>query len=83
MTIGKHCIIGGNCAISGHLSITDGVHVTGSTNITNDVREPGVYSSATVAMPNRLWRKNTVRFRQLDELFQRVKTLEKTVKPQD
>ncbi len=83
VTIGKHCIIGGNCAISGHLSITDGVHVTGSTNITNDVREPGVYSSATVAMPNRLWRKNTVRFRQLDELFQRVKTLEKTVKPQD
>ncbi|WP_299803278.1 UDP-3-O-(3-hydroxymyristoyl)glucosamine N-acyltransferase [uncultured Shewanella sp.] len=80
VTIGKHCIIGGNCAISGHLSIADGVHITGSTNITSVVREPGVYSSATVAMDNKLWRKNTVRFRQLDTLFQRVKTLENNVK---
>ncbi|QQX79031.1 UDP-3-O-(3-hydroxymyristoyl)glucosamine N-acyltransferase [Shewanella sp. KX20019] len=80
VTIGKHCIIGGNCAISGHLSVCDGVHVTGSTNITSMIREPGVYSSATVAMDNKLWRKNTVRFRQLDGLFQRVKLLEKNAK---
>ncbi|MCL1138615.1 UDP-3-O-(3-hydroxymyristoyl)glucosamine N-acyltransferase [Shewanella pneumatophori] len=80
VTIGKHCIIGGNCAISGHLSITDGVHITGSTNVTSVIREPGVYSSATVAMDNKLWRKNTVRFRQLDTLFQRVKALENNVK---
>ncbi|MDN5368854.1 MAG: UDP-3-O-[3-hydroxymyristoyl] glucosamine N-acyltransferase [Shewanella sp.] len=77
VTIGKYCIIGGSCAISGHLTITDGVHLSGATNITNDVKEPGLYSSATVAMDNRLWRKNTVRFRQLDELFQRVRKLEK------
>ncbi|PKG57643.1 MULTISPECIES: UDP-3-O-(3-hydroxymyristoyl)glucosamine N-acyltransferase [unclassified Shewanella] len=80
VTIGKHCIIGGNCAISGHLSICDGVHITGSTNITSIIRERGVYSSATVAMDNKVWRKNTVRFRQLDGLFQRVKMLEKNVK---
>lgn len=77
VTIGRHCIIGGNCAISGHLNICDGVHITGSTNITNSVKEPGILSSATVAMDNRLWRKNTVRFRQLDDLFQRVKNIEK------
>lgn len=77
VTIGKYCIIGGSCAIAGHLSIADGVHVSGATNITTNMREPGLYSSATVAMDNKLWRKNTVRFRQLDELFQRVKTLEK------
>lgn len=80
VTIGKHCIIGGNCAISGHLSICDGVHISGSTNVTGLIREPGVYSSATVAMDNKLWRKNTVRFRQLDTLFQRVKALENNVK---
>ncbi|WOT04233.1 UDP-3-O-(3-hydroxymyristoyl)glucosamine N-acyltransferase [Shewanella youngdeokensis] len=80
VTIGQHCIIGGNSAISGHLNICDGVHITGSTNITSEVREPGVYSSATVAMDNKVWRKNTVRFRQLDSLFQRVKTLEKSAK---
>ncbi|WP_298775518.1 UDP-3-O-(3-hydroxymyristoyl)glucosamine N-acyltransferase [uncultured Shewanella sp.] len=77
--IGKYCIIGGNCAISGHLDIGDGTHITGSTSVTNHIREPGVYSSATVAMDNKLWRKNTVRFRQLDSLFQRVKQLEKKV----
>ncbi|MCL1126644.1 UDP-3-O-(3-hydroxymyristoyl)glucosamine N-acyltransferase [Shewanella surugensis] len=77
--IGKYCIIGGNCAISGHLSIVDGTHITGSTSVTNHIREPGVYSSATVAMDNKLWRKNTVRFKQLDNLFQRVKQLEKKV----
>lgn len=83
VTIGKYCIIGGNSAIAGHLSITDGVHISGSTNITSTVRDPGLYSSATVAMDNKLWRKNTVRFRQLDELFQRVKTLEKNLKTPD
>lgn len=83
VTIGKYCIIGGSCAIAGHLSIADGVHVSGATNITTNMREPGLYSSATVAMDNKLWRKNTVRFRQLDELFQRVKTLEKNLKTPD
>ncbi|MBV7316249.1 UDP-3-O-(3-hydroxymyristoyl)glucosamine N-acyltransferase [Shewanella sp. NIFS-20-20] len=80
VTIGKYCIIGGNSAVAGHLSICDGVHVSGSTNITNSVKQPGLLSSATVAMDNKLWRRNTVRFRQLDELFQRVKTLEKASK---
>ncbi|QBF84206.1 UDP-3-O-(3-hydroxymyristoyl)glucosamine N-acyltransferase [Shewanella maritima] len=79
-TIGKYCVIGGGCCISGHLTITDGVHVTGSTNITHTVREKGVYSSATVATDNKLWRRNTVRLRQLDDLFTRVKTIEKSLK---
>ncbi|MCF1439011.1 MAG: UDP-3-O-(3-hydroxymyristoyl)glucosamine N-acyltransferase, partial [Shewanella sp.] len=47
------------------------------------VKGPGLLSSATVAMDNRTWRKNTVRFRQLDELFQRVRKIEKTIKTED
>ncbi len=82
-TIGKYCIIGGGCAIAGHLSIADGTHLSGSTNVTNNIKQAGVYSSATVAMDNKLWRKNTVRFRQLDELFQRVRKLEQSVKLDD
>ncbi|WP_394147490.1 UDP-3-O-(3-hydroxymyristoyl)glucosamine N-acyltransferase [Shewanella atlantica] len=81
--IGKYCIIGGNCAIAGHLSVADGTHISGATNVTSIIRERGVYSSATVAMDNKLWRRNTVRFRQLDELFQRVKKLEKSVPTED
>lgn len=79
-TIGKYCIIGGGCGISGHISIADGVHISGGTNVTSVIREKGVYSSATIAMENKLWRRNTVRFRQLDELFARVKQLENTQK---
>ena len=76
--IGKFCIIGGNSAVAGHLSIADGTHISGGTNVTSIIRKPGVYTSTTVAMENKLWRRNTVRFRQLDELFQRVKKLEKS-----
>ena len=79
-TIGKYCIIGGGCGVSGHISIADGVHISGGTNVTSVIREKGVYSSATIAMENKLWRRNTVRFRQLDELFARVKQLENTQK---
>jgi UDP-3-O-[3-hydroxymyristoyl] glucosamine N-acyltransferase len=78
VTIGKHCIIGGNSAVAGHISLVDGTHISGGTNVTSIIREPGVYTSTTVAMENKLWRRNTVRFRQLDELFQRVKELEKS-----
>ena len=81
--IGKYCIIGGNSAVAGHLSVADGTHISGATNVTHEVRKAEVLSSATVAMPNKVWRRNTVRFRQLDDLFQRVKTLEKTVESQD
>ena len=76
--IGKYCIIGGNSAVAGHLSIADGTHISGGTNVTSIIRKPGVYTSTTVAMENKLWRRNTVRFRQLDDLFQRVKKLEKS-----
>ncbi|AQS37281.1 UDP-3-O-(3-hydroxymyristoyl) glucosamine N-acyltransferase [Shewanella psychrophila] len=76
--IGKYCIIGGNSAVAGHLSIADGTHISGGTNVTSIIRKPGVYTSTTVAMENKLWRRNTVRFKQLDELFQRVKKLEKS-----
>ena len=75
--IGKYCIIGGNSAVAGHLSIVDGTHISGGTNVTSIIRKPGVYTSTTVAMDNKLWRRNTVRFKQLDELFQRVKKLER------
>lgn len=81
--IGKYCIIGGNSAVAGHLSVADGTHISGATNVTSIIRERGVYSSATVAMDNKLWRRNTVRFRHLDDLFQRVKKLEKSVPTED
>ncbi|RBP26589.1 UDP-3-O-[3-hydroxymyristoyl] glucosamine N-acyltransferase [Marinobacter pelagius] len=75
--IGRHCVFGGASGVAGHLEIADQVHLTGMTLVTGDIREPGVYSSGTSADTNRQWRKNAVRFRQLDVLARRVKELEK------
>lgn len=75
--IGRHCVFGGASGVAGHLEIADQVHLTGMTLVTGDIRDPGVYSSGTSADTNRQWRKNAVRFRQLDVLARRVKELEK------
>jgi UDP-3-O-[3-hydroxymyristoyl] glucosamine N-acyltransferase len=78
--IGRHCVFGGASGVAGHLDIADQVHLTGMTLVTGDIREPGVYSSGTSADTNRNWRKNAVRFRQLDALARRVRELEKKSK---
>lgn len=75
--IGKNCVIGGGCGIAGHLDLTDNVHLTGMTLVTKSIKKAGVYSSGTAVEPNAQWRRNVVRFRQLDELANRVKKLEK------
>lgn len=75
--IGSHCVFGGASVVSGHLTVADGVHLTGTTMVTGDINKPGVYSSGTGADTNRQWRKNAVRFRQLDSLARRIKALEK------
>ena len=77
--IGRHCVFGGASGVAGHLEIADQVHLTGMTLVTGDIREPGVYSSGTSADTNRKWRKNAVRFRQLDDLARRLKELEKKI----
>ncbi|MCP1316805.1 UDP-3-O-(3-hydroxymyristoyl)glucosamine N-acyltransferase [Vreelandella lionensis] len=76
--VGKHCMLGGGVGLSGHLTICDGVQVTGMSLVTNSIHEPGVYSSGTGAMSNTQWRKNAVRFKQLDDIAKRLARLEKS-----
>ena len=76
VTIGKHCMIGGLSAISGHISIADRVTITGMSGVANTIKEPGVYSAGLNIMENRIWRKNVVRFKYLDEFVKRLKKLE-------
>lgn len=74
--IGRHCTIAGAVGIVGHLKIADRVHVTAKSLVTGSITEPGSYSSGTALSPTTTWRRNAVRFSQLDSLFQRVRTLE-------
>jgi UDP-3-O-[3-hydroxymyristoyl] glucosamine N-acyltransferase len=82
-SIGRHCVFGGASVVSGHLTLADQVHLTGMTMVTGDITEPGVYSSGTSADTNRQWRKNAVRFRQLDSLARRIRELEKQLEGRD
>ena len=75
--IGKRCLIGGATAINGHISVCDDVQISGFSIVIKEITEPGAYSSGIPAAPQREWRRNGARYRQLDDLFQRVKKIEK------
>ena len=75
--IGKYCMIGGAVDINGHIKITDRVMVTGSSSVAQSILEPGVYSSGIAIEKNRVWRRNMLRFSQLDEMAKRLRRLEK------
>jgi UDP-3-O-[3-hydroxymyristoyl] glucosamine N-acyltransferase len=75
--VGKNCIFAGQSGVVGHVTICDGVQLTGGTIVTKSLDKPGSYSSGTAFSTSREWRKNAVRFNQLDDLAQRIKQLEK------
>lgn len=75
-TIGANCVLGGEVAISGHIEICDGCTFTGRTSVVTSVNKPGVYSSGLLHEPNISWRRNVLRFRQLDDMIKRIKALE-------
>jgi UDP-3-O-[3-hydroxymyristoyl] glucosamine N-acyltransferase len=77
--IGKHCMIGGAAAISGHLKIADGVILTAKTEVGTSITQKGIYSSGMPFQPNLQWRKNIIRFTQLDDIARRLKKLEKNI----
>lgn len=75
--VGQYCMLGGGVGLSGHLHIADGVQITGMSLVTGSIEEKGIYSSGTGAMPNKSWRKNAVRFKQLDDMARRLRQLER------
>ena len=76
-TIGKHCTIAGMCTIVGHIELVDHVHITAMSLITKSIKKPGSYSSGTAFEKTSSWRKNSVRFKQLDLISRRLQQLEK------
>jgi len=79
-TIGRYCRIGGSAGILGHLQIADHVEIAAFTLIGKSIREAGSYAAIFPFAKSEDWRKNAVHLRHLDELVQRVKTLEQELK---
>ncbi|SHI10699.1 UDP-3-O-(3-hydroxymyristoyl)glucosamine N-acyltransferase [Ferrimonas marina] len=80
--VGKHCIFGGNSAIAGHLEICDGTLLSGLTGVTGNIKTPGQYASPPPLQDAKTWRKNSVRMRQLDDMYRRLRALEKQLAEQ-
>ncbi len=77
--IGKYCKIGGMVGIVGHLEIADNVMVTAKSLVSGSIRKAGVYSGSAPLQPSQQWRKNSIRFKQLDDIARRLSHLEKTL----
>lgn len=80
-TIGKHCVFAGRAGAGGDLpvDVCDGVIVSSCTVISQSVDKPGVYSGSMLFTEHNKWRRNALRLSGLDDLFKRVKKLEKGV----
>ncbi len=74
--VGERCAIGGGVGITGHIEIADGVMVTGRSFVAQSISEAGSYSSETPLQPTGKWRRNYLRYRELDDIARRLKKLE-------
>jgi UDP-3-O-[3-hydroxymyristoyl] glucosamine N-acyltransferase len=75
--IGRGCAIGGGVGITGHIEIADGSVITARTLVTRAISKAGTWSGSLPMDENRNWRRNSARFRQLDEFARRLSELEK------
>ncbi|NKB97521.1 MAG: UDP-3-O-(3-hydroxymyristoyl)glucosamine N-acyltransferase [Pseudomonadales bacterium] len=78
-TVGKHCVFAGRSGAGGDQPVTicDGVVVSSCAVISQSVDKPGVYSGSMLFHEHSKWRRNALRFASLDELFKRVRKLER------
>lgn len=77
--IGSYCVLAGSVGVVGHIEIADHVQITGMAMITKSITRPGSYSSGTGFQASEDWKRSAVRFRQLDEMAQRLRQLEAEV----
>jgi UDP-3-O-[3-hydroxymyristoyl] glucosamine N-acyltransferase len=75
--IGRHCTAGGGAIILGHLEIVDHVHITAATVISRSITKPGQYSGMFPFDDNASWEKNAATLRQLHQLRERLRALER------
>ena len=75
--IGRHCTAGGSAMILGHLEIADHVHISAATVVSRSIRQPGQYSGFFPIDDNATWEKNAATLRQLHQLRDRIRALER------
>jgi len=81
-TIGKYVQVGGASGIGGHITIADHVVINSMSQVTHSIYKAGTYSAGLPLTEHTRWLRNAARFRHLDELVDRVKSLEKRLSKQ-
>ncbi len=76
VTVGRYCIMGGASGAVGHISIADKVQVSAMSLVSQSITEAGKYSSGTIQMKTAQWKRNALRFQQLDSISKRLKEIE-------
>ena len=75
--IGAHCTIGGAAMILGHLQLADRVHISAGSFVARSILKPGHYSGIFPIDDNAAWEKNAATLKQLYQLRERIRALEK------
>lgn len=77
--VGAYCVLGGAVTVAGAgpVEIADGVVIGGMTHVTRSIAEAGMYSGGILQGPTRQWKKNALRFADLDAMARRLAKLEK------
>lgn len=76
--IGERSTIAGLCGITGHLTLAPQTHVTAMTLVSKSVNASGqAVSSGTGQDSHQNWKKNVVRFKQLNEMSKRLADIER------
>ena len=75
--IGDYCILAGQVGVTEHLTLGNQVTVLAKSLVTESFPDDNQILAGIPARPAKLWKRMFLRTRQLDSLFERVKTLEK------
>ena len=74
--IGKNCQLGGQSAIAPHIQIADGVKVVPQAGVPNTIKDEGSIVMGSPAFNIREYQRSFIVYKQLPDLFKRVKELE-------
>ena len=75
----QRCTVGGGAIVLGHLSLADDVHISAATVVTRSIHKPGQYSGVFPFDDNAAWEKNAATLRQLHQMRDRLRQLEKKI----
>ncbi len=75
--IGSNCMIGGQVGIMGHITVADNTKIQAQSGLSKTVKTPGTVWHGSPAIDYRNYVRSYAAFKNLPELLNRVKTLEK------